>query len=279
MNKEKIWTDKAVKAFLVLVIVLSLTVEIIYILKGTSILMLVLMWMPALASLIANIISLKEKKEKLTVKEFLNRLGFRSSKLIYILLGIFIPLVYLLIPYLIYWQIYPDNFAYHGVALNLILKDIMPAMTLGIFFGLVSALGEELGWRGFMVPALRERIGLKKTLFVTSIFWCCWHLPLLIWGGYMDQCPLWYRLPAFILCVMPIGIICGLLTVESDSVWPAAFLHAAHNNYDQSVFGLISRGEKLMYYVSETGFLTIICAWIIAIIMYISYAKRHQGTL
>ena len=279
MNKEKIWTDKAVKAFLVLVIVLSLTVEIIYILKGTSILMLVLMWMPALASLIANIISLKEKKEKLTVKEFLNRLGFRSSKLIYILLGIFIPLVYLLIPYLIYWQIYPDNFAYHGVALNLILKDIMPAMTLGIFFSLVSALGEELGWRGFMVPALRERIGLKKTLFVTSIFWCCWHLPLLIWGGYMDQCPLWYRLPAFILCVMPIGIICGLLTVESDSVWPAAFLHAAHNNYDQSVFGLISRGEKLMYYVSETGFLTIICAWIIAIIMYISYAKRHQGTL
>lgn len=241
--------------------------------------MLVLMWMPALASLIANLISLKEKKEKLTVKEFLNRLGFRSSKLIYILLGIFIPLVYLLIPYLIYWQIYPDNFAYHGVALNLILKDIMPAMTLGIFFSLVSALGEELGWRGFMVPALRERIGLKKTLFVTSIFWCCWHLPLLIWGGYMDQCPLWYRLPAFILCVMPIGIICGLLTVESDSVWPAAFLHAAHNNYDQSVFGLISRGEKLMYYVSETGFLTIICAWIIAIIMYISYAKRHQGTL
>lgn len=279
MNKEKIWTDKAVKVFLVLVIVLSLTVEIIYILKGTSILMLVLMWMPALASLIANIISLKEKKEKLTVKEFLNRLGFRSSKLIYILLGIFIPLVYLLIPYLIYWQIYPDNFAYHGVALNLILRDIMPAMTLGIFFSLVSALGEELGWRGFMVPALRERIGLKKTLFVTSIFWCCWHLPLLIWGGYMDQCPLWYRLPAFILCVMPIGIICGLLTVESDSVWPAAFLHAAHNNYDQSVFGLISRGEKLMYYVSETGFLTIICAWIIAIIVYISYAKRHQGTL
>jgi len=279
MNKEKIWTDKAVKVFLVLVIVLSLTTEIIYIFKGTSILMLVLMWMPALASLIANIISLKEKKEKLTVKEFLNRLGFRSSKLIYILLGIFIPLVYLLIPYLIYWQIYPDNFAYHGVALNLILKDIMPAMTLGIFFSLVSALGEELGWRGFMVPALRERIGLKKTLFVTSIFWCCWHLPLLIWGGYMDQCPLWYRLPAFILCVMPIGIICGLLTVESDSVWPAAFLHAAHNNYDQSVFGLISRGEKLMYYVSETGFLTIICAWIIAIIMYISYAKKHQRTL
>lgn len=279
MNKEKIWTDKAVKVFLVLVIVLSLTMEIIYIFKGISILMLVLMWMPALASLIANIISLKEKKEKLTVKEFLKRLGFRSSKLIYILLGIFIPLVYLLIPYLIYWQIYPDNFAYHGVALNLILKDIMPAMTLGIFFSLVSALGEELGWRGFMVPALRERIGLKKTLFVTSIFWCCWHLPLLIWGGYMDQCPLWYRLPAFILCVMPIGIICGLLTVESDSVWPAAFLHAAHNNYDQSVFGLISRGEKLMYYVSETGFLTIICAWIIAIIMYISYAKKHQGTL
>lgn len=47
----------------------------------------------------------------------------------------------------------------------------------------------------------------------------------------------------------------------SKSIWPAVFLHAAHNNYDQAVFGVITRGDDMMYYVSETGFLTIICAW------------------
>lgn len=274
-NNEKIWSDNSVKVFLILVIVLSAVVETVYIVKGIGPLVILLMWIPGLSSLIANIVSIKEKNEKLTVRQFLRRLGYRRSKIIYILLGALIPLVYLLIPYMVYWKIYPDNFAYSGVPLILVLKDIMPTMVLGVFIGLITGLGEELGWRGFMLPALSERIGLKKTLLINSLFWAFWHLPLLIWGGYMDQCPLWYRIPAFILCIMPMGIICGLLTVESDSIWPSAFLHAAHNNYDQSVFAVISRGEKLMYYVSETGTLTIICVWIIAIIMYIDYRKKH----
>ena len=118
-----------------------------------------------------------------------------------------------------------------------------------------------------MLPALTERSGLKKALIITSLFWCCWHLPLLAFGDYMAGAPVWYKLPAFVLCIFPVGIIIGGLTYLSKSVWPAAFLHAAHNNYDQAVFGVITRGDDMMYYVSETGFLTIICAWVIAIIM------------
>ena len=83
----------------------------------------------------------------------------------------------------------------------------------------------------------------------------------------MAGAPVWYKLPAFVLCILPVGIIIGGLTYLSKSVWPAAFLHAAHNNYDQAVLGVITRGDDMMYYVSETGFLTIICAWVIAIIM------------
>jgi hypothetical protein len=66
----------------------------------------------------------------------------------------------------------------------------------------------------------------------------------------------------------------------SKSVWPAAFLHAAHNNYDQAVFGVITKGDDMMYYVSETGFLTIICAWVIAIIMIViikKYCIKRDG--
>jgi hypothetical protein len=33
---------------------------------------------------------------------------------------------------------------------------------------------------------------------------------------------------------------------------------------------VITRGDDMMYYVSETGFLTIICAWVIAIIMIVT---------
>ena len=68
----------------------------------------------------------------------------------------------------------------------------------------------------------------------------------------------------------------GLLTLESGSVWPAAFLHAAHNNYDQAVFGLITRGDNRMYFVSETGALTILCAWALAAILYIRARKQAK---
>ena len=116
----------------------------------------------------------------------------------------------------------------------------------------------------------------KKVLLITSLFWACWHLPILIFGDYMIGASIWYKIPAFILCVVPVGIIAGILTIKSNSIWPATFLHAAHNNFDQAIFKVISRGDNLMYYVSETGILTIICAWIIAIIMLLSYLKKNK---
>ncbi|MDD6855291.1 MAG: CPBP family intramembrane metalloprotease, partial [Oscillospiraceae bacterium] len=202
--------------------------------------------------------------------------GFRKCKLCYVLLGCLLPLVYLLVPYMVYWRLYPENFAYHGDPLVLVLKDILPVLVIGILISLMSALGEEIGWRGFMVPALYERLGLNKTLLISSLFWCCWHLPLLIGGDYMPGTPLWYQLPAFVLCIFPVGVMAGLLSLESGSVWPAAFLHAAHNNYDQAVFGLITRGDNRMFFVSETGILTILCAWVLAAVMYTRVRKQGK---
>ena len=90
----------------------------------------------------------------------------------------------------------------------------------------------------------------------------------------MSGTPLWYQLPAFALHIFPVGVMAGLLSLESGSVWPAAFLHAAHNNYDQAVFGLITRGDNRMYFVSETGLLTILCAWALAAVMYTCAKKQ-----
>ena len=261
------YDNKALITFFTLVIILSLAAEAFIVNGGPLWMYFVLMWIPAFSAIIASSVSLKGDKEKFSLKSFLSWLGIRKCRICYILLAVLMPLVYLLIPYMIYWKIHPDNFGYTGVALSLIMKDCLPAMVIGIFPGILSAMGEEIGWRGYMLPALTERSGMKKALIITSVFWACWHLPLLAFGDYMAGAPVWYKLPAFVLCILPVGIIVGGLTYMSNSVWPAAFLHAAHNNYDQAVFGVITRGDDMMYYVSETGFLTIICAWVIAIIM------------
>ncbi len=267
---------RALISFFAIVILISAVVETLICRGGAEWLYIVLMWIPAVAATVANCVFFRENGEPFSAKKLFALGGFRKCKLRYVLLGCLLPLVYLLIPYMVYWLLYPQNFAYHGVSLTVILKDLLPTLVFGTFLSLLSALGEEIGWRGFMVPALYERLGLNKTLLISCLFWCCWHMPLLIGGNYMAGTPLWYQLPAFALHIFPVGVMAGLLTLESGSVWPAAFLHAAHNNYDQAVFQVITAGANKMYFVSETGVLTILCAWVLAAVLYMRVTKQAK---
>jgi membrane protease YdiL (CAAX protease family) len=92
----------------------------------------------------------------------------------------------------------------------------------------------------------------------------------------MTGAPLWYKIPAFILCIVPIGIISGVLAYKSKSMWPSAFLHAAHNHYDQGIFGILTAGEDKMFFVSETGIITIVCAWAIALLLLSRVSKKES---
>lgn len=261
------YTNKSVRVFFAILITASTAVEGCIILGGPDWLYFVMMWIPAVAAMIAV------PKDK----GVLGRLGIRKSKIRYILSGVLFPLIYLLLPYIFYWITHPANFAYNGIALPVILKDLLPSAVIGIFVNLITAAGEEIGWRGFMFPSLLQRIGLRKTLFASGFIWAFWHVPVLIAGDYMTGAPLWFRIPAFILCIVPVGIISGVLAYKSKSMWPSAFLHAAHNNFDQGVFGLITGGEDKMYYVSETGLVTILCAWVIAIVLLIKVTDEEEA--
>lgn len=275
MNSNN-YSKKSVYVFFVLAITFSAAAEFLICKYQFMWAYPVLMWMPAVSAFIASIISIRDSGESVKLKKLLRITGFHSCNVKYIALGILLPLVYLLIPYLIYWRMHPENYAYSGVSLGLVLGDCLLPGIIGIFVGLLTATGEEIGWRGFLASALNERIGLNNTLLVTGLFWCLWHFPLLIWGGYMEGQSLLYSLIAFLLCIFPVGVICGLLAIESGSMWPCAFLHAAHNNYDQAIFGVLTKGEDKMFYVSETGIFTIICVWIIAAVMYVIYRRRAK---
>ncbi|SMC63248.1 CAAX protease self-immunity [Oscillospiraceae bacterium] len=251
------YTNKSVRVFFAIVIVASIIVEGLIILGGPDRLYLLMMWIPAVSAIIAV------PKNK----GVLGRLGIRKCKIRYILQGILFPFIYLLVPYIVYWITHPSNFAYNGVSPLVIARDLALPLISGIFVNLISAAGEEIGWRGFMFPSLLQRIGLRKTLFASGLIWALWHVPVLVAGGYMTGAPVWYKIPAFILCIVPVGIISGVLAYRSKSIWPSTFLHAAHNHFDQGIFGILTAGEDKMFYVSETGLITIVCAWIIATLL------------
>lgn len=53
---------------------------------------------------------------------------------------------------------------------------ILESFILTLLFG--GPLGEEIGWRGFLLPRLQKKLNPLFSSIVLGIIWSCWHLPL-----------------------------------------------------------------------------------------------------
>ena len=56
----------------------------------------------------------------------------------------------------------------------------IPSAALPSMIGMqliTGAVGEELGWRGFLLPRLGERWGAKTAAWVMGVLWSLWHVP------------------------------------------------------------------------------------------------------
>ena len=77
------------------------------------------------------------------------------------------------------------------------LKWADPALLLlALLWPLMAALGEEIGWRGLLLPRLSERLGLLPAALLIGLIWGVWHLPADFVGlkGYGD----WFWLAFFV---------------------------------------------------------------------------------
>jgi membrane protease YdiL (CAAX protease family) len=66
--------------------------------------------------------------------------------------------------------------------------DAETAMYMSVYLplGLLGAYGEELGWRGFLLPELSSAIGPRRGTLLHGLIWGAWHwgllIPMLIYG-------------------------------------------------------------------------------------------------
>jgi len=231
-----------------------------------------LMWCPAVAGLLTTLLT------KRPFQEF----GWRFGKPRYLLAGWSIPMAYSWPAYLLVWATglggFPKEQAVDKIRALLHMAStptwvlLIAYYLLGsvgaVLFSCLSAAGEEIGWRGFLVPELRKFNSFTSTALISGVIWSAWHVPLIVWSDYNSGTPTWYAVACFAVMVISTSFVFAWLRLKSGSVWPAVLLHASHNAIIQGYLDPLTVDlGRTRYLIGEFGCamlpLTVLCAWIV----------------
>ncbi len=120
-------------------------------------------------------------------------------------------------------------------------------------------IGEEIGWRGFLLPGLLTRRSPLVATLVVAAVWTLWHSPLyFIPGMPFYGNPFW----AFALWVVTFSFLLSWLWLGTRSAWLAAIMHGAGNLASSLVFPLTDVAG--LYVFSAVGFAIVVIPLVLA---------------
>jgi uncharacterized protein len=187
----------------------------------------------------------------------------RFLKLAYVL-----PLLYATPVYLLTWLVIRGSFSLKSFEAGMIapyglgrwpaletLGVALPLLfTVSVIFEAGWALGEELGWRGFLFPRLQQRFCFHGACLISGLIWAVWHVPEIVWTDFNPGTNIIFALCCFTIMVVALAYIMGYLRVRSGSLWPCVLLHATHNNFIQGLFDpLTAPVGRAKYITTEFG--------------------------
>lgn len=165
------------------------------------------------------------------------------------------PAVFTLLGAVLYFAVFPSRLDFSGSWLVAAYGGEMDAQTLrselgvstlsyllqnGLFavilapaINMFPALGEEVGWRGYMMPRLKERFGLLNGRLLGGVVWGVWHWPLMLLVGY-EYGTNYLGAPVLGLVVwcmvcFALNTLLDLLYEKTGCIWVPAIAHGAFN--------------------------------------------------
>ncbi len=219
----------------------------------------------------------------------LRGLGWKLGSARYLLLAYALPIGYGLIAYGIVWltglgaldsgELVAEASAHIAPQISspvaLVIIYLVFAATLGTLESMFSALGEEIGWRGLLVPELSKVNSFAGTALISGAIWALWHYPLILLADYSNQgAPAWFGLICFTLMVLGASFVFAWIRLRSGTLWTACLLHASHNFFIQNVYSLLTRGNALTPYFS--GEFGIVLAAVMIVLAYVFWRRRRD---
>jgi membrane protease YdiL (CAAX protease family) len=169
-------------------------------------------------------------------------------------LALILPPLVLLFSYGFVWITGLARLALPDGGLAALLLDFFPNLVAATLF----AIGEEFGFRGYLLPRLME-LGVKRALLISGFLHGVWHLPIIfLTPFYPTEGNLFIVITLFLLTLTAAGVIYGYLRLASDSLWPPTLFHGAFNGF-WDLFATVTipvAPVAVQYLSGETGLLT-----------------------
>jgi membrane protease YdiL (CAAX protease family) len=176
--------------------------------------------------------------------------NFRKSWKTY-LFAAFLPGITIFLGGLLYFTLFPQDldlgahnliaqYGQYGAPESLLFTP-RTVILIGLAFIVLSplvfpvhifAIGEEIGWRGYLLPILLKLTSQRKAVLLHGLLWGLAHAPLIYFGfnygsGYWGT-P-WTGILMMVLVCVVLGTWLAYLTIQSKSILPAALFHGAGN--------------------------------------------------
>lgn len=139
---------------------------------------------------------------------------------------------------------------------------------IGSLANIPMFLGEEIGWRGFLVPRLLKLTSPLYAFLTGAFVWALWHAIMIAQGlNYPDIHPVIGVMLMVGFC-FPVGIIFQYFYHKSKSIFVAALSHAAMNKSAMSMSFLLKEDSYNTLIYGPTGLIGIIIFSLTAIYLY-----------
>lgn len=109
---------------------------------------------------------------------------------------------------------------------------LFASLTYAPFINMIPAFGEEVGWRGMLLPTLAERMPTRAAVVVSGIIWGLWHAPAIAMGHNYGMTYAGFPIAGILVMVLTctaFGSWLAILRLRTGSMWPCALAHGAFN--------------------------------------------------
>jgi CAAX protease family protein len=273
---------RGLAVFFAILVPLTAIFQAIIITTGNLLWVFALMWSVTVASVVARLV-LREGFADVSFRFG----GRRTWK--YIALAPIIPIVIGLIAYGIAWATGLARFDPQAVGLvvplvgdtaspvTIFVVTLALAATIGIIISALSAAGEEIGWRGYMLTRLIDA-GVPRPILVSGVIWGLWHVPLILGGILYADSPLPVLATVVVVMVGAVSFayVLARMRLETGSIWPSLALHASYNSIIQIAFATATTGAGAALWVGmEAGILVMLTTVVVSVV----FSRGHWTIL